>query len=67
MKEEIASYISWAYDQEKKADLEDVYVTNHVPKQKQFVTTNNKEDEEFYRYKKAVREYNSRASTFKGQ
>jgi hypothetical protein len=32
MKEEIASYINWAYDQEKQAELKDVYVTNHVAK-----------------------------------
>jgi hypothetical protein len=36
-----------------------VYVTNHEPKTPKYMTTSKKEDEEFFRYKQALQEYNS--------
>lgn len=39
--------------------MKDVYVTDHTPKDKKYFTTNAKEDEEFYRYKQSLAEYNS--------
>jgi hypothetical protein len=59
MKEELEAYINWAYQQEMNEELKDVYVTNHEPRPKRYHTTNSKEDEEFYRYKQALKEYNS--------
>ena len=51
MKEEIEEYVKGAYEKESLANLKDVYVTDHVPKQKKLSTTNHSEDEQFYRYK----------------
>jgi hypothetical protein len=39
--------------------LKDVYVTDHTPKDKKFFTTSKDEDEEFYRYKKSLAQYNA--------
>lgn len=66
MKEEIESFISYAYQKEQEAELEDVYVTNHEPKQKKYHTTNKKEDEEFFRYKKSLEEYNKKVEPLPG-
>ena len=38
--------------------MKDVYITNHEPKVKKYFTTNKNEDEDFYRYKKSLEEYN---------
>lgn len=59
MKEEIDNFLAKAYQSEAAAEMKDVYVTNHEPKTKKYFTTNSKEDEEFYRYKQAVADYNS--------
>lgn len=40
MKEELESYIQWAYDQEHEDKFKDVYVTNHEPVNKKYFTTN---------------------------
>jgi len=45
MKEEIESYIANAYRKESLEQMKDVYVTDHVPKQKKFNTINKKDDE----------------------
>ena len=58
-KEEIENYIINAYNAEEQAALKDVYVTDHFPKTKKFATTSKKEDEQFFRYKQALQDYNS--------
>jgi hypothetical protein len=57
MKREIENYIAKAYEDERAAELKDVYVTDRVPKQKKFATINKKDDEQFFRYKQALQEY----------
>ena len=59
MKNEIESVISKAYTKDAAIKMKDVYVTNHEPKDKKYVTISAKEDQEFYRYKKSVEEYNN--------
>lgn len=59
MKEEIEAYIQKVYMDEQKALLKDVYVTDHKPKQAKYSTINNKDDEQFYKYKQSLHEYNS--------
>jgi hypothetical protein len=54
MKNEVEAYINGAYLKERQAQLDDVYVTNHEPKQRKYNTNGAQEDEEFYRYKLAV-------------
>lgn len=34
-------------------------MTNHEPRQKKFITASQKEDEQFFRYKQALAQYNS--------
>jgi hypothetical protein len=36
-----------------------VYVTDHSPKTPKFATINSKDDEQFFRYKQSLEEYNS--------
>lgn len=50
MKNEIESFINSAYDEEFNETLKDVYVTNHIPRDKKYFTTNKSEDEQYYRY-----------------
>lgn len=58
-KEELEAFLAHAYEKEANELLKDVYVTDHEPKAKKFITNNKKEDEQFYRYKQALEEYNS--------
>lgn len=37
-------------------------MTDHKPKQKKFLTANKQEDEEFFRYKQALQEYQNTPS-----
>jgi hypothetical protein len=53
-KEEIEGYIRKVYQEEQEALLKDVYVTDHTPKQAKYTTTNNKEDEQFFKYKQSL-------------
>lgn len=59
MKREIESYVAETLELEAAAQLQDVYVTDRVPKQKRFATTNKAEDEQFFRYKQALDQYNA--------
>ncbi len=54
MKEEIEGFIQKVYKEEQEALLKDVYVTDHKPKQSKYNTINNKEDEQFYKYKQSL-------------
>ena len=58
-KEEIEQYIQKVYQDEKEASLSDVFVTDHTPKQARFTTTGLKDDEQFFKYKQALEDYNS--------
>jgi len=57
-KEEIEEYITSSYQAEMEDSLVDVYITNHEPKVRKYHTNNSKEDEQFYKYLKSVKEYN---------
>ena len=48
MKEEIEGYLAKVYQAEAADEYKDVYVTDHVAKQKKFSTINKKEDEQFF-------------------
>lgn len=58
MKEEIEQFINHAYEQGHQDELADVYVTNHEQRTKKFTTASQKEDEQFFRYKQALQQYN---------
>lgn len=53
-KEEIEGYIRKVYQDEQEALLKDVYVTDHTPKQAKYSTINNKDDEQFFKYKQSL-------------
>ena len=59
MKEEIEGYLQKVQREEHEALLKDVYVTDHKPKQAKYSTTNKKDEEQFFRYKQSLAEYNS--------
>ena len=63
VKEELEAFINNAYEEDANYQLKDVYVTDHTPKDKKFFTINKNEDEQFYKYKKALAEYNSSVRT----
>jgi len=50
MTNEIAAYIDDCYQHEKDVKYEDVYVTDHTPVEKKFVTNSEADDEDFYAY-----------------
>lgn len=47
---EIANYIDSCYNYEKENKLEDVYITDHKPVPKKYLTNNEEEDQDFYEY-----------------
>lgn len=50
-KEEISAYIEHAeMDDHEKTYLKDVYITNHIPKEKKYITHNKKEDQKYFDY-----------------
>lgn len=59
MKEEMEAALARAYRREHEASLADVFVTNHQPKAKKFLTTSAQEDENFFRYQQALKEYDA--------
>lgn len=65
MKEEIDAFLHKATLEDQSTQLEDVYVTNHEQKDKKFFTASQKEDQQFYQYKKAVSDYNAKKSSFR--
>ena len=62
MKEELEAYIGNAYEQLHADLLKDVYVTTHEAKQKKYFTTDVEDDSQFYRYTRALEDYNSAVS-----
>lgn len=58
MKDEIEYTIAEAYRKEKEEVWKDVYVTDHTPKPKKYLTLNKNEDQDFFNYKKSLQEYN---------
>ena len=59
-KEELLNYLEHAEDQRVKYEMQDVYVTDHNPKEKRYATTSAQEDEDFYKYQQSLKEYNSK-------
>jgi len=57
-KKEIEQSIAQAFATEHQAFLDEIYVTDHQPKQKRYHTLNSEEDELFFRYKQSVAQYN---------
>jgi hypothetical protein len=49
-KNEIADYLSYADEQVSLDQLNDVYVTDHKPKPKKYITLGNDEDQAFFKY-----------------
>lgn len=58
MEVEINAYIKACYDYEEQTKLEDVYVTDHVPAPKQYLTKNEEEEDDAAEYEKALADYN---------
>jgi hypothetical protein len=50
MKEEIERYIAYAYNEDAKLKYDDVYVTDHTSKPKQYHTTSQEDDDQFFKY-----------------
>ena len=61
-KEETKEFLLYAENKMQEEELKDVYITDHQPKQKRYSTINSKDDEDFFRYKKALQEYNATPS-----
>lgn len=60
--QQLKDYIKNSYDQLHARKLEKVYVTDHTPKQKKYITTSESEDEQFFQIQKAIDEYNKDAT-----
>lgn len=43
--------------------MDDVYITDHKPKQQRYHTTNAKEDKDFFKYSQSVAEFNAQSTT----
>jgi predicted transcriptional regulator len=56
-KAQIGAFLSEAEDRMHEEKLKDVYVTDHVPKTKQLLTTNEEEDAQYYAYMKSLSDY----------
>lgn len=64
MKEEIQAFIADAEAKDHELqNLQNVYTTDHVPKQKKYNTLNEEEDSQFFEYLKRVKEYNQSNKT----
>ena len=64
MKDEIQAVIDEAYAKDQaEQNLQNLYMTNHVPKQKKYNTLNEEEDAQFYEHLKRVKEYNQSDKT----
>ena len=59
-KAELLDFIEKAEEQTHQEKLKDIYVTDHVPKAKQFSTTSDEDDEQYYNYVKSLQDYNKR-------
>jgi hypothetical protein len=57
-KNEIMEYIAYANDQVQQDELKDVYVTDHKPKAKKYITLGSDEDQAFYKYTQELKNYN---------
>lgn len=57
-KAELASFINKARDNEKSRGMSDVYITDHTPTQKKYLTKTKADDEAFFRYHQSVKEMN---------
>lgn len=58
MKNEVDSYLDYAFKKDQREQLKDVVITDHVPKPRMFNTLNAEEDFHFFKYKKYLEEYN---------
>lgn len=56
---EVSTYIESCYAYEKERKLADVFVTDHKPVPKKYLTTNEEEDQDFYEYQQSVAAYNA--------
>lgn len=48
--------------EDEASKLENVFITNHVAKNKKYNTLSEEEDQQFYNYLKSVQEYNQASS-----
>ena len=58
MKEEMEGMIAQIYEREIMDKWKDVYVTDHEARPKKYFTLNKKEDQDYFKYKKSLQEYN---------
>lgn len=63
-KQELENFVAKAYEDDSKAKMEDVYLTDHTPKDKKYHTNSEEEDEQFFKYKQSVQDYNEQDSDF---
>lgn len=56
---ELSAYIESCYSYEKERKLAGVFVTDHKPVPKKYLTTNEEEDQDFYEYQQSVAAYNA--------
>mmetsp|Transcript_4911 Transcript_4911/g.3504 ORF Transcript_4911/g.3504 Transcript_4911/m.3504 type:complete len:174 (+) Transcript_4911:776-1297(+) len=58
MKEEVENYIAWAHDKDNQdTHMKDTYITDHKPKAKKYHTINAEDDQQFYNYHAALKQY----------
>ena len=62
MKSEIGAAIDQAYQKDAEDQfMSNLYMTDHVPKQKKYNTLNEEEDKQFYEHLKRIQEYNQQS------
>ena len=57
---QLDEFLVQAEDEMHKDKLKDVYITDHVAKTKQFMTTSEEEDEQYFNYMKSLQAYNKK-------
>jgi hypothetical protein len=59
MRLELIQYIESCYEFEELKKMEDVYVTDHKPIPRKYLTNSDQEDEDFFEYQQSLEAYNS--------
>jgi len=58
MKNEIDSFLNETEQKMKATEMKDVYITDHQPVAKKFITLSSDEDVEYYNYVRKLEDYN---------
>ena len=59
MKAELSNFVQDCYDHEEMRQLDDVYVTDHKPVDKKYLTGSEEEDQDFFDYQQSIDDYNN--------